>query len=294
MKRRYKKSKIGTIFVLLVTIFTLLISIGCSYGWWKDNIYIKGEITTGYWGDCLCIRKILNGPYTDPYTGEQLEYELNEIYEYSDGIRLIHQTDRLSPIYLGMYKGFPTRFILTIEITNDCYNDFTNIIITDQIGNQVAPREVGPVPRKVIDMYPVDDCDVSWTRGLEDYYQFGHDDIIWTIGELKAGERAYIRLLVETLPNRAHGQGIQGFFEPTSGDQPIEINQGATVTYTYNFETYSATTDEIKLELDLDDPEDNERIALIITTLPVVDGGIEDGKEVLYLTDWACAEVVED
>ncbi len=234
----------------LVTILFLLASTSISYSLWHEELYIEGEIQTGEWDyGCLCVRKIVDGSYTDPYTGEDLEvpnYELN----------LIHQSDSNDP-------GFPTKFKLKIEVENSYGEDLTDVEVTDKIGNLVAPRSIITITHGSVEFTPY-----GWNR-----QEFGHDYMDWDIGTLSAGETAILEIWIETLKNQP------GFYEPTSEDQVIVINDlGAMVTaVTSEGETISAETIGVTLDIDpYGEPNDN--LAII------------GAPQLPYATPWACNE----
>ena len=240
MKRKTKTHlpKIGVIFIVLIL---ALASISITYAGLTANISIHGTVTTGEWGKCFCIRKTLDGSYTDPVTGDDIDppnYDLN----------LIHQSDKND-------IGFPTKFKLTIEVSNNCNEDLTDVIVTDKIGNQVAPREILEITHGTVIFTP---------EGLT-RQSFGHDDMEWNIGVLPSGETAVLTILIETLKNPS------GKYEPTSEHQDIPINDGgAEVTAeTSQGDTLNAKTDKITLYIEpygtSEDDDDNDNLAIIAT-----------------------------
>jgi len=250
MRKRRKKPpiKLGLLFVIILFI---LVSINSSYSLWCEELYIKGNIQTGEWDDeeYLCIRKTVDGSYTDPYTGENLSvpnYDLN----------LIHQSDKNDP-------GFPTKFILKIEVENTLDEDLTCVEVTDKIGNLVAPRSLITITHGSVEFYPY-----GWNR-----QKFGHDCMDWDIGTLPSGETAILEIWIETLKNKA------GFYEPTSEDQEIVINdKGAKVT-AYNSEGEKISAETIGVALDIDPyGEEDDNLAII------------GAPQLPYSTPWACYE----
>ena len=253
MRKRKHKKTIAKLGLLFTIILFLLASISMSYAHWTDTITIQGTVTTGTWETpCLCIRKVLDGSYTDPYTGDDLtipNYDLN----------LIHQSDNNDP-------GFPTKFKLRFEVNNTCDEDLTDVVVTDRIGNVVAPRSIITKTHGSVTFEPY---------GFE-REGFGHDDMTWSINTLLSGEIAVLEIWIETLPNGNE------FYEPTSEDQPIPINDGgATVTATNSDgDTISATTESITLDIDPygipENQEPNDYLAIIAA------------PQLPYATPWVC------
>lgn len=192
---------------------------------------------------CLRIRKILDGAFTHPGNGQDLEL----------GIDLIHVSD-------GDDSGWSTRFRLTFEVENCGNLDLTDVEVTDVIENQLAPREGLDLSGSPV---PVD--------GLRPYGEdvFGRDTITWTIGNLPAGQSAYVVLLIETLKD----QDPDGKYAPMSRDQDIKINRGATVRAVVpRLCTADATTNGLTLALEPTNAEPEEpndgHISLIMPSLP--------------------------
>ena len=249
-KTSKKNYKIGAIFIILIF---CLAGISYSYSGLTDDVSVYASVDTGEWGSCLCIRKTLDGSFTDPETGEDL---LNPDYD----LNLIHQSDKNNP-------GFPTKFHLIIEIENDCNENYTDMVITDKIGNQVAPRQIISISHGTVEFTP---------EGLN-RQSYGHDYMTWDIGTLYAGETATIVILIETLQNPS------GKYEPTSEDQEIPINDGGAKleAYNENGDYVTATTEKITIDIDpwgaSEDDEDNDNLAIIAS------------PELPYSTPWACS-----
>lgn len=220
-KRKTKKiAEIGLIFTIL---FILLASVSMSYSsWWRDPIYIEGEINTTEWlNPCLCIKKIIDGSYTNSTNGELLDipnYDQNQIHSSNND-----------------NHGFPTTFKLKFEITNDCKSEFYNVVVEDIIGTMVAPREIELITHGSVIFNP---------KGLN-RQSFGYDNMTWDIGTLLPGEIAQLTVIIETLPNQS------GFYEPTTEDQTLLINyNGAELTaINIDGEIFTTTTDNIILEI---------------------------------------------
>jgi len=245
-KRKNNTSiKFGLVFI---TILILLASTSISYSLWFEELLIDGEVETGEWEfACICVRKIVDGSYTDPYTGEDLDvpnYDLN----------LIHQSDNNDP-------GFPTKFKLKIEVVNSCEDDLTEVEVTDKIGNLVAPRSIITITHGSLTITPY---------GF-DTQEFGHDYLKWDIGTLEEGETAILEIWMETLKNK------NGFYEPTSEDQEIIINdKGANVTaITVDEDFIFAETIGVALDIDPYGTTDDNLAIISAPELP-------------YSTPWAC------
>ena len=248
-KRNKYHLQIGVVFLVLIL---SLVSISISYAGLTDDKSIYGTVTTSEWGACLCIRKTVDGSFTDPVTGEDIDppnYDLN----------LIHQSDKND-------IGFPTKFKLTIEVSNNCDEDLTDVMVTDKIGNQVAPREILVITHG----------DVIFTPEGLTRESFGHDDMEWDIGILPSGETAILTVLIETLKNPS------GKYEPTSENQELPINdEGATVSATKSDgEILTASTEGINLDIDpygtSENDENNDHLAII------------DSPQLPYSTPWIC------
>ena len=247
--KKIEIKKLGLLFIVLIL---CLAGIGISYSGFSDNLKIHGVVNTGEWGSCLCIRKTLDGSFTDPITGDDL---LVPFYD----LNLIHQSDNNNP-------GFPTKFKLTIEVQNNCNVNLTNMNVTDKIGNQIAPRQIIEITHGKVEFTPYGLLRTS----------FGHDFMNWEIGTLKPGEIAILIILIETLPNPT------GKYEPTSEDQELPINDGgANVTATTpRGEIIMLVTEGITLDIDpygtSENSEENDNLAIIASPyLP-------------YSTPWVC------
>jgi hypothetical protein len=247
MKKRRKniQIKLGLIFI---TLLFVLATTSISNALWYDYLHLDISVQTGEWDyPCICVRKIIDGSYTDPVTGEDLNvpnYKLN----------LIHQSDREDP-------GFPTKFKLKIEVENSCGEDFNCVKVTDKIGNLVAPRSIITITHGGVIFIPY-----GFNR-----QEFGHDYMVWYIGILPAEETAILEIWIETLKNKP------GFYEPTSEDQEIVINdRGAKVkAITSEGEIIYAETVGVTLDIDpYGTPEDH--LAII------------GAPQLPYATPWAC------
>ena len=215
------------------------------------KLYIYGKVKTTSWNACIKIRKTLEGSFTDPYTGEDLE-------EPTNLIKVSHKPE----------DSFPTKFNLTICVKNCGSTTLTDVIVTDTIKNTVGPRD-----------WELDKGSVSWDNGDWDGVHYGFNDLTWIIGSLSPGEKVCLTIMIETLQNP------KDKYEPTSGDdgdsQKIEVNEGATVKATSPYNGLTATTDSITLLITDDDIEDNG-IGLIWVYID------EDTLDVLpYSTNWA-------
>ena len=241
--RRYRRNNpinktTGIIFVLLML---ALGATGYSYSHWTKTIHIQGTITTGTWEEaCVRIMKTLNGSFTDPYTGNDISTPTN----------LIHVGDANEP-------GWPTKFQLIITVENNGTVD-TNNLVADIILDPVEPIN-----------YTASQGTVDWYKNItHPNGEFVKNFFNWTIGLLHPSDQASLEIWVQTLMNP------QNKYEPTSENQPLEINKGATVTATSDLGTLTATTQGITLTIvDTDEPDD-PNIAVITPTLP-------------YSTPWA-------
>ena len=234
------KGKILTILIMI----TLSLSIcGVSYSAWTDNAKIHGQVKMGCWKGCVKIRKTLEGAFTDPYTGLPIEEPTNLI---------------------AIAVSSPTLFRLIIGIENCGSTVLTNVVVTDILKNNIAPRS----------WYPTEG--VSWydyaPNGEEwDGIHFGFNELTWNVGTLEPDESKYLEIWMETLQNN------NDKYEPTTGDegdsQELENNEGATVTAKSPFARLSATTEAIRLMI-VDDDTAGNGIGSIEPELP-------------YSTPWA-------
>jgi len=221
----------GTTFVILLIALGIT---GYSYSHWTETIHIQGTITTGTWQKAsVRIMKVLNGSFTDPYTGDDISTPTN----------LIHVGTETSP-------GWPTKFQLIIIVEN---NGTVNILdaVYDVIENQVEPINATP-SKGTVDWY------YNHTTGGE----FVQNYLNWTIGTLIPGERATLEIWIQTLRNPT------GKYEPTSENQLIEVNRGANVTATSELGPLTAQTEGITLTIVDTDTPDDPNIAVITPTLP--------------------------
>jgi len=233
------RAKILTILIMI----TISLSIcGVSYSAWTDNVKISGQVVMACWKGCIRIRKTLEGAFTDPYTGLPIEEPTNLI---------------------AIAASFPTRFRLVICIVNCGSTKLTNVVVTDTIKNNMAPRE----------WYPTEG--VSWEHyapggGEWDGVHFAFNELTWDVGSLDPDETKCLEIWIETLQNENNK------YEPTSGDegdsQELENNEGATVTAKSPLARLSATTEAITLMVVDDDIPENG-IGKIQPVLP-------------YLTPW--------
>jgi len=206
------KTKILT---LGITLILVTMATGMAYSGWRDEVRITGTAKMGCWEACIRIRKTLDGAYyLNPDTGT-LEGPTPNIHIAAD---------------------HPTYFYLTICVKNCRSTTLTNVVVTDTIENNVAPRE----------WYPSKGT-VEWEShspggGEWDGIHFGFNDLTWNIGTLSSGEEATLEIMIETLQNPTNK------YEPT-GTQEIEMNRGANVKAESILSSLSATTDEITINI---------------------------------------------
>ena len=231
-----KAQKISLMFVGLIVALSL---IGYSYGLWYEELYIVGNIRIASWDAGIRVWKELDGVFTDPETGADLT-EPNRTH-------------------IAVAADFPSKFILIIYVENTGSTSLTNIVITDTLKNTITYRACQASKGSV-------DIDPPSNDG------FQQEKITWTIDEMQPGDIETLTIYIETLANPS------GKFEPTSGDdgdwQDVEINEGATVSATSQFNGLSATTDGI---------------ILVITDNGIIDDGIGliSSPELPYSTPWA-------
>ena len=233
MRRYRRKSPINkTISILFLLLILALGTIGYSYSHWTKTLYIQGTITTTTWEKaCIRIMKTLNGSFTNATTGEDLTTPTNLIQVGSNE-----------------QSGSPTKFQLIITVEN-CGT--LNIIdtVTDVIENNVEPVN-----------YTATKGTVTWeNKTTAD--EFFHNFLNWNIGTLTPGEQATLEIWIQTLENPTDK------YEPTSENQLLEINRGATIKATSELGLLSATTENITLTIVDDDTPDNN-LAIITPTLP--------------------------
>jgi len=250
MRRRRKSlAKLGFIFIILLFI---LASVSISYSLWSDMLYIEGTVSTGIWAEPqICIRKILDGSYTDPYTGDNLT-----IPNYEEN--LIHIASYWNP-------GFPTKFKLFIEVNNSGGETYTNIVVTDTIQYKVAPREWTPSTGSV-SWINYGFCGYPW-----DGIHYGYNELTWCIGTLESGETATLEMWIETLQNPFN------WYAPTSVYQCISINPGATLSATNLTGCIQYITTE-GIDLDIDPYNLDCNI------------GIIGSPQLPFATPWVCIE----
>lgn len=240
--KRYRRNKpinktIGITFLLILLALSIT---GYSYSHWSKTIYIQGTITTAHEKTaCIRIMKTLNGSFTDPCTGLDLSTPTN----------LVHVGTATNP-------GWPTKFQLIITVEN-CGTVDVSDAVYDVIENTVEPINA-TASKGTVHWY------LNKTTG-GDYVQ---NFLNWTIGTLTPSEKATLEIWIQTLPNPS------GKYEPTSENQPIEINRGATIKATSELGNLEATTDAITLSIVDTDIPDDPNIAVITPTLP-------------YSTPWA-------
>ncbi|MEM3700077.1 MAG: hypothetical protein QXL57_04325 [Candidatus Bathyarchaeia archaeon] len=250
--RRYRIMPINkTVSITFLTLLLALAITGYSYSHWIEKIHIQGTITTGTWEKkiaSVCIMKTLNGSFTNATTGEDISTPTN----------LIHVGTNES-------AGWPTKFQLIITVKNNGTVPITDAVY-DVIENTVEPINATP-SKGTVEWYK------NKTQG-GDNNQYIQNFLNWTIGTLDPGEVATLEIWIQTLPNPS------GKYEPTSENQPLEINRGAKIKATSELGPLEATTEGITLYIVDEDIPDEPNIAVITPTLP-------------YSTPWACDSITE-
>jgi len=240
MRNHTTKTLTATFLLLAITLTT----ISYTYSHWKETIQIQGTITTiKQETACVRIMKTINGSFTNPYTGEDIREPTN----------LIHVGTNTQP-------GWPTKFQLIITVVNCGTVNITDAVY-DVIENTVEP--INATPTKGV---------VEWYKNKTTGGDYVQNFLKWTIGTLVPNEVASLEIWIQTLPNPS------GKYEPTSENQQIEINRGATVKATSELGILTATTGGITLVIvDTDEPDD-PNIAVITPPLPYSTPWAQDSK----------------
>ncbi|MEM3579743.1 MAG: hypothetical protein QXH40_05685 [Candidatus Bathyarchaeia archaeon] len=246
MKRYRRKTSINkAVSLCSLTLLVALAIVGYSYSHWTENIHIQGTITTAKQKIAsVRIMKTLNGSFTNPYTGNDTSTPTN----------LIHVGTETSP-------GWPTKFQLIITVENNGTVPITDAVF-DVIENTVEPINATP-SKGTIEWY------YNHTTGGEYVQNF----LKWTIGTLAPNEVATLEIWIQTLRNPS------GKYEPTSENQPLEINRGANITATSELGNLFAQTGNITLII-VDDGIPDNNLAVITPSLP-------------YSTPWASDAIKE-
>jgi len=254
MKRYKRNNPINkTISITFLTLLIALAITGYSYSHWTETIHIQGTITTAKQKTAsVRIMKTLNGSFTNPYTGEDITIPTN----------LIHIGTATNP-------GWPTKFQLIITVENNGTVD-TNNIVADIILDPVEPINY-TASQGTVDWYQ----NITHPRG-----EFVKNFFNWTIGILHPNEQATLEIWIQTLRNPSQAGNGEGFYEPTSENQNLTINNGATINATSELGLLEATTENITLLIVDEDVPDDPYIAIITPTLP-------------YSTPWASDEITE-
>lgn len=233
MVKRRSSEKVFYLFVVIIASLSLT---SIVYSHWYEELYLNGQVTSGYWSQDIRIRKSLYGAFTDPVTGEVVEVPTQLI---------------------GVATDFPTRFLLIITVEN-LGGEMHNVGVTDVIKNTVIP---------VKEICEADAGTLEWVDIIKKNSDFQFNYLTWTIGTIKTGETLEARIWIETLPNPS------GKYEPTSGDegdgQYIEINSGATLWIETGEGTFSATTDDIIIQIS-DNGVEGDDIGVISPDLPII------------------------
>jgi hypothetical protein len=240
-----------TISITFLTLLLALAITGYSYSHWTETIHIQGTITTAKQKIAsVRIMKTLNGSFTNATTGEDITTPTN----------LIHVADANNP-------GWPTKFQLIITVENNGTVPIEDAVL-DVIENTVEPINATPSKGTVQWYY-------NHTTGGEYVQNF----LNWTIGTLDPGEVATLEIWIQTVRNPSNAGDGEGFYEPTSENQDLEINRGANITATSELGNLFAKTENITLTI-VDDGTPNNNIAVITPPLP-------------YSTPWASDEITD-
>ena len=253
MRKFRRKNQISKTLSLTFLILLLALGIaGYSYSHWKETITIQGTITTAKTKTAsIRIMKTLNGSFTNATTGEDIAEPTN----------LIHVGTATNP-------GWPTKFQLIITVENNGTVN-TNNIVADIILDSVEPIN-----------YTASQGTVEWYQNItHPQGEFVKNFFNWTIGALQPNEQATLEIWIQTLRNPSNAGDGQGFYEPTSENQILEINRGANITAISELGTLFAQTENITLTI-VDDGNFGDNIAVITPTLP-------------YSTPWATAKITE-
>ncbi|MEM3578322.1 MAG: hypothetical protein QXX51_07770 [Candidatus Bathyarchaeia archaeon] len=243
-----------TISTIFLTLLIALAITGYSYSHWMETIHIQGTITTGTWGAktaSVRIMKTLNGSFTNPYTGDDVQTPTN----------LTHVGTATNP-------GWPTKFQLIITVQNNGTVDTDNMV-ADVILNPVEPIN-----------YTASQGTVEWYKNITYQGEYVKNFLNWTIGILHPNEQATLEIWIQTVRNPSKAGDGQGFYEPTSENQPLEINSGAKIKATSELGSLEATTEAITLYIVDTDMPDDPNIAVITPTLP-------------YSTPWTSDSITE-
>ena len=162
MRIKRKTAKIEILFIILLVTLGSLASLGGSYGWWTDHLYIKGNITTGEW---------------DATIGDFVWHDIDD-----DGIQDTGELG-ISGVTVNLYKDDDTLFDTTTTNASGGYL-FTNLetgcyyvefilpsgyafSLQDQGSDDAIDSDADPISGKTIDIcVDMGDVDLTWDAGL--------------------------------------------------------------------------------------------------------------------------------
>jgi len=230
------------LFLICLIPLVALSTIGFASGHWYDSVNVNTVITTANLGNpCIEIQKVLQGSFTNTCNGKDTAIPTDKI---------------------AISACFPTKFKMTINVTNCGTSVLTDVIVKDTIG-----------PNLTYINYTMTKGSCSWfnhTTAINTVeqncpiYQDGtaYHDLTWDIGTLNPGQNATFVIWVCTVCNS------HGIYAPTGTS--LQFNAGATVVANSILKTLSATTAGITIKVDAN----NCGSGIILTKLP-------------YSTPWA-------
>jgi len=246
MKRKFTSNLVWIPALILL----MLATTGYAYSHWGNRVKISGTVKTACWTGCISIWKTIDGPYTNPYTGEALNVPYEE-----NGSRIVAVAN----------ETFFTRFKLTIYVKNCGGSVLSDVMVYDTIGNNVGPIENEWTGSGVI----------SWDPTWDDWdgESFQKNKLTWYIGSLDPDETVSLVIWLKTLKNPA------GKYEPTSESQDLEIqlsDKGAKVVAEALCGKLTAVTEPIILAIEDIEPGVENAVAVIGTELPYSTPHAED------------------
>ena len=191
---------------------------GTAYSSWRERLRVRATLTTGRWRACVRIGVTLDGAYTDPVTGEELKYP--------------------NRTHVAPGANFSTRFKLTYTVRNCRSTPLTGVVVTDAVGDSLAPTEWSASAGSV-------DWHNQTNRRTRDGPRGGLNELRWEVGDLEPGESAVLVCWLSTLPDE------RGRFAPSQGENGsvgiLEVDMGAVVRASSAFSSLSARTRGIRI-----------------------------------------------
>jgi uncharacterized repeat protein (TIGR01451 family) len=221
------------IFMIIFPIFVISI-IGYASAHWSSNSYIAGTLTSGQWGNpCIKLQDALEGSFTNTSNGNDLQ----------------RPTDQIT-----LSSPFPTKFRMTLDLTNCGTETLSNITVTDSISVNVVP----------INWTSNMGC-VSWNNLATQ--PFGKDgagnyDLVWVITYLNPGENATITIWVMS--------ELKSASIYSGGAKSLQFDSGATVTAQVFQDNLCTQTEGITIDY----AQQGTNTGLVTTPMP-------------YYTSWA-------